>query len=384
MAGIIAGNGWRPTASTSAWRRAPGSSRSRSPAPPAPRRQHADRRAPVGRANKAPYNIRVLNLSLGTDSTQSYTIDPLDYAVEKAWQAGIVVNVAAVQPRPGGTARSAEPGQRPVRHHRRRDRRQGHRRARRRRAAQLLRPRPDSDRRSGEAGRRRSGRRTSSRSPRRAPRVTTQFPSTMAAPYRRGSGTSMATGGGLRPRRADAVAAAGAYAGPGEVRTHLDGTHDASNDRMATGSGIVDGFRALNAATGVANVGVTPSTGHRLARRFAAAPSASSSTTPTRQCSTHQRRPHLGAHRPARRRARGSATSWFGTSWFGDRRGSVDVLVRHLLVRHVLVRYVVVRRAQRHRGLWDVMVRWRLVRLLGPVAEARRTNSSRGDPGDMK
>src|SRR3954447_11604013 len=45
--------------------------------------------------NKATYNIRVLNLSLGTDSTQSYTIDPLDYAVEKAWQAGIVVNVAA-------------------------------------------------------------------------------------------------------------------------------------------------------------------------------------------------------------------------------------------------------------------------------------------------
>src|SRR4051812_29654333 len=45
--------------------------------------------------NKAAYNIRVLNLSLGTDSTQSYTIDPLDYAAEKAWQAGIVVNVAA-------------------------------------------------------------------------------------------------------------------------------------------------------------------------------------------------------------------------------------------------------------------------------------------------
>ena len=45
--------------------------------------------------NKAVYNIRALNLSLGTDSTQSYTIDPLDYAAERAWQAGIVVNVAA-------------------------------------------------------------------------------------------------------------------------------------------------------------------------------------------------------------------------------------------------------------------------------------------------
>ncbi|MDQ1704831.1 MAG: serine protease AprX, partial [Frankiaceae bacterium] len=44
---------------------------------------------------KTQYNIRVLNLSLGTDSTQSYTVDPLDYAVERAWSSGIVVNVAA-------------------------------------------------------------------------------------------------------------------------------------------------------------------------------------------------------------------------------------------------------------------------------------------------
>ena len=41
------------------------------------------------------YGIRVLNLSLGTDSTQSWTVDPLNYAVERAWQAGIVVTVAA-------------------------------------------------------------------------------------------------------------------------------------------------------------------------------------------------------------------------------------------------------------------------------------------------
>ena len=36
-------------------------------------------------------NIRVLNLSFGTDSYQSYTLDPLSYAVETAWHAGIVV-----------------------------------------------------------------------------------------------------------------------------------------------------------------------------------------------------------------------------------------------------------------------------------------------------
>jgi serine protease AprX len=40
-------------------------------------------------------NIRVLNLSFGTDSTQDYTLDPLAFAVEQAWNAGIVVVVAA-------------------------------------------------------------------------------------------------------------------------------------------------------------------------------------------------------------------------------------------------------------------------------------------------
>ncbi len=40
-------------------------------------------------------NIRVVNLAYGTNSTQSYQIDPLAYAVERAWKAGIVVVVAA-------------------------------------------------------------------------------------------------------------------------------------------------------------------------------------------------------------------------------------------------------------------------------------------------
>ena len=40
-------------------------------------------------------NIRVMNLSFGTDATQSYVLDPLAYAVEQAWNAGIVVVVAA-------------------------------------------------------------------------------------------------------------------------------------------------------------------------------------------------------------------------------------------------------------------------------------------------
>ena len=40
-------------------------------------------------------NIRVLNLSYGTNSSQSYVLDPLAYAAEQAWLHGIVVVVAA-------------------------------------------------------------------------------------------------------------------------------------------------------------------------------------------------------------------------------------------------------------------------------------------------
>ena len=40
-------------------------------------------------------NVRVLNLSYGTDSTQSYQVDPLAQAAEAAWKAGIVVVASA-------------------------------------------------------------------------------------------------------------------------------------------------------------------------------------------------------------------------------------------------------------------------------------------------
>lgn len=46
-------------------------------------------------ANRVPYNIRVLNLSFGTDSTQSYRLDPLDHAVEQVWFSGILVVASA-------------------------------------------------------------------------------------------------------------------------------------------------------------------------------------------------------------------------------------------------------------------------------------------------
>lgn len=44
---------------------------------------------------KSKYNIRVINLSLGRPVYESYTLDPLCQAVEKAYKAGIVVVVTA-------------------------------------------------------------------------------------------------------------------------------------------------------------------------------------------------------------------------------------------------------------------------------------------------
>ena len=51
--------------------------------------------------NKARYNIRVINLSLGGPTTSSYRSDPLSAAVEIAWKRGIVVVAAAGNRGPG-------------------------------------------------------------------------------------------------------------------------------------------------------------------------------------------------------------------------------------------------------------------------------------------
>jgi serine protease AprX len=48
----------------------------------------------VQHKNSDGLNIRVLNLSFGTDGTQDYRLDPLTYAAEVAWRAGIVVVAA--------------------------------------------------------------------------------------------------------------------------------------------------------------------------------------------------------------------------------------------------------------------------------------------------
>jgi serine protease AprX len=52
-------------------------------------------------AFKDTYNIRVLNLSWGVPSTQSPSVDPLNYAVERLWTSGVVVVVSAGNSGPG-------------------------------------------------------------------------------------------------------------------------------------------------------------------------------------------------------------------------------------------------------------------------------------------
>ncbi|MFI5042653.1 MAG: S8 family serine peptidase, partial [Acidimicrobiales bacterium] len=49
----------------------------------------------VQHAHDPGFNMRVINLSYGTSTTQSYRVDPLAYAAEQAWRHGIVVVAAA-------------------------------------------------------------------------------------------------------------------------------------------------------------------------------------------------------------------------------------------------------------------------------------------------
>jgi serine protease AprX len=61
--------------------------------------------------NKSLYGIDVLNLSVGTDSTQPYALSPLDRAVEQVWQSGVVVVVSASnlgQKGPGSITKPAD------------------------------------------------------------------------------------------------------------------------------------------------------------------------------------------------------------------------------------------------------------------------------------
>jgi serine protease AprX len=62
----------------------------------------------VQHRNSDGLNVRVMNLSFGTNGTQDYVLDPLTYAVERAWFAGIVV-VASAGNEGNGTQKLDDP-----------------------------------------------------------------------------------------------------------------------------------------------------------------------------------------------------------------------------------------------------------------------------------
>jgi serine protease AprX len=259
---------------------------------------------------KNTYNIRVLNLSLGTDSAQSYTIDPLDFAVEKAWQAGIVVNVAASNrgPDAGTISKPADDpfvitvgavddkgtsspqndvlpnfsGRGPT-------------------AADGL-AKPDIVAPGAHV--------VSLAAPGSA--LTTQFPSTMAAPYRRGSGTSMSTAV-VTGLVADMISADPTLT-PDRIKFALMSTahSDADNNPMAVGAGLVDGAAALSAPPGVANVGVAPSlgTGSLAASRGTVGVVLDDTNNTVLDASSGGLTSTLGTLDT-------SGGSWYGGSWYG-------------------------------------------------------------------
>jgi serine protease AprX len=207
------------------------------------------------------YGIRVLNLSLGTDSTQSYLLDPLNYAVERAWAAGIVVVVAASNRGPdsqtiskpaddpwvitagatddrGTTSLSDDllpdfSGRGPT-------------------AADGL-AKPDLVAPGAHM--------ISLRAP--GSTIDTRFPWYVDGSYRRGSGTSMATG--VVSGAAALMVQANPSITPDRAKFALLATarRAASDDPLAVGSGLLDAYAAaLETPSGVVNLGLGRSNGH--------------------------------------------------------------------------------------------------------------------------
>ena len=114
----------------------------------------------VQNKNTGGLNIRVLNLSFGTNTSHPYTIDPLCHAVEAAWKKGITVVAATGNAgyymTPGGAGLTS-PARDPLGDQRRGHRQQEDRRHHRRRSGQLLlqrrgRHRRDQEPRPGRPG----------------------------------------------------------------------------------------------------------------------------------------------------------------------------------------------------------------------------------------
>jgi serine protease AprX len=263
------------------------------------------------------YGIKVLNLSLGTDGTQSYRTDPLNYAVEKAWASGVTVVVAASNRGPSAGTIS-KPGDDPW----------------------VITAGATDDRGTPGLGDDVVPN-FSSRGPTaadglakpdlvapgahivslRAPgsAIDTQFPNYVGEAYRKGSGTSMATG--VVSGTVALMVQANPGMGPDRVKYALASTarSAASDDPMAVGAGLVDAFAASFAApAGVANQGLDRSNGLGSldgSRGSAKVRLASQMPTVASGLLTAQ----MGLWRPLQvLYGPWTGSSWYGSSWYGS------------------------------------------------------------------
>jgi serine protease AprX len=206
------------------------------------------------------YGIRVLNLSLGTDSTQTYRTDPFNYAVQRAWDAGIAVVVSAGNrgPDPWTISKPADDpwvitvgatddrGTRTLS-----DDYLPEFTARGPTLADAL-PKPDVVAPGAHI--------ISLRAP--GSLVDNTYPWYVDGSYRRGSGTSMATG--VVSGAVALLLQANPAATPNRVKYALTATarDAASDDPLAVGAGVVDAYRAaFSAPPGDANQGLDRSNG---------------------------------------------------------------------------------------------------------------------------
>ncbi|MGH2784474.1 MAG: S8 family peptidase [Actinomycetota bacterium] len=209
---------------------------------------------------RSTYNIKVLNLSLGTNGTQTYRTDPLNYAVEKVWDSGIVVVVSAgnLGPEPGTISKPGDDpwvvtvgatddqgtngiGDDTVPNFS----------AHGPTAADGI-AKPDVAAPGGHI--------VSLRAP--GSEIDTRFPNYIDGAYRKGSGTSMSAA--VVSGTAALIVQRNPSWSPNRVKFALTQTarQAASNDEMAVGSGVIDAYdAAFNAAPGSANAGLDRSNG---------------------------------------------------------------------------------------------------------------------------
>ena len=208
---------------------------------------------------KDDYGIRVLNLSVGTDSSQTYRTDPLNYAVERAWDTGIAVVVSAANLGPDPST-VTKPGDDPW----------------------VITAGAVDDRGTPGLGDDQLPN-FSSRGPTRADglakpdvvapgahmvslnapgsAIAQAFPSTMAGGYRKGSGTSMAAA--VVSGAAALLVDADPSTTPDRLKFALTATArpTATSDPMEVGAGIISASAARTAPAGTANQGLDRSNG---------------------------------------------------------------------------------------------------------------------------